>query len=69
MTIIDKDRADYSDTFNGERGNYHWPVRFDMSGTGYLGVTQFTANGSPKERVLLSPRQVKALLAFVRERG
>lgn len=67
MPIMDRDRTDYSDEIAGSRGNYNWPVRFDMSGTGFLGISQFE-NGVPKERVLLSPKQVKELLAFVRAR-
>jgi hypothetical protein len=39
---------------------YAWTVIFDQSGDGYLGVSQNT------DRVLLSPAQVRALLAFVR---
>lgn len=67
MAILDRDRTDYSNKIAGSRRNYNWPVRFDMSGTGFLGISQFK-NGEPKERVLLSPEQVKALLAFVRSR-
>lgn len=69
MSIIDRERIDYSPTLPGERGNYDWPVRFDMGGTGYLGISQFEdTDGGTKDRVLLSPKQVKALLAFVGDR-
>lgn len=57
----------YSETVEGRRGNYHWPAKFDLA-DGYLGVTQ-KKNDLPMERVLLSPKQVKALLAFLRENG
>lgn len=56
----------YSDKVPGERRNYHQPVRFDLT-DGYLGITQ-SENGAVKDRVLLSPKQVKELLAFVSKR-
>lgn len=53
----------YSKDIPGTEGNYNWSVRFDST-DGFLGITQMKANGEI-ERVLLSPRQVKALKAFV----
>lgn len=53
----------YSDTIYGDRGNFEWPSRFDWTG-GYLGITQ-TEDGAVKDRVLLSPEQVKELMDFV----
>ncbi|KKN39248.1 hypothetical protein LCGC14_0745310 [marine sediment metagenome] len=54
----------YSDTIPGTEGNYTWPVRFDKTTGGYLGITQEHDGGEPSERVLLSRRQVSALIAF-----
>lgn len=53
----------YSAEIKGDRGNYKWPVRFDMTDGRYLGITQ-TENGVIKDRVLLSPAQVYGLLEF-----
>lgn len=61
-----KDDTVYSDEIKGTRSNYHWPVRFELSG-GYLGISQ-TKDDRSIERVLLSPKQVKALIAFVSKR-
>jgi hypothetical protein len=63
--IVSK-RTVYSEKIEGARGNYHLPARFDLTG-GYLGISQFD-NAAIKDRVLLSPRQLKALLAFVAKR-
>ncbi len=57
------DDTKYSDKIDGDRGNYGWPVRFDKTGRGYLGITQFDGE-TVKDRVLLSPKQVKALITF-----
>jgi len=54
----------YSDNIDGDAGNYGWRVQFDILG-GYLGITQLA--GGRTERVLLSPAQVRALLAFYDE--
>ena len=48
----------------GDDGNYDWPVTFDVT-DGYIGITQEHGKERPIERVLLSPAQVRALLAFV----
>jgi hypothetical protein len=55
----------YSTQVRGASGNYDWPVTFDV-GDGYVGITQHTDGNIA--RVLLSPAQYKALVAFV-ERG
>jgi hypothetical protein len=55
-------RTYYSDVIEGASGNYNWPVTYDMS-DGYLGITQ-TEGGKVKDRVLLSPKQVKELIEF-----
>lgn len=54
----------YSDKIPGDRGNYKWSVQLDLT-DGYLGITQFDGD-EVKERVLLSPKQVEALLDFRR---
>jgi hypothetical protein len=52
----------YSEEIPGSRGNYDWGVRFDRH-NGYLGINQWNDEGL--ERILLSPKQVKALLEFI----
>lgn len=55
----------YSEPIPGTKGNYNWSVRFD-SNRGYLGISQTReADVGGSQRILLSPKQVKALLAFV----
>jgi hypothetical protein len=53
----------YSDKIAGDKGNYNCEVRFDLTENKYLGITQFDGD-TVKDRVLLSPKQVKALIAF-----
>jgi hypothetical protein len=55
----------YSKEFQGERGNYKWPVRFDLI-DGFVGITQFDGK-EVKDRVLLSPKQMRELLTFIRK--
>jgi hypothetical protein len=64
----------YSDNIPGNEGNYQWAVRFDKTRPerhthepGYIGITQFDEDGKLKERVLLSPAQMKALISFARK--
>lgn len=52
----------YSDRFEGDAGNGRLDAAYDLSGNGYLGISQ-----TDGERVLLTPDQVKRLLAFLRE--
>lgn len=54
----------YSGEIPGDRGNYNWAVLFDST-NGYIGISQ-RADDRP-ERVLLSPRQFKALIEWVKE--
>jgi len=56
----------YSEKIKGSEGNYDWEVRFDLT-DGFLGITQFEGQ-TVKDRVLLSPAQVRQLLAFVTEK-
>lgn len=58
-----KGRTYYSARIDGARGNYNLPVRFDMT-DGFLGITQVESE-KVSDRVLLSPEQVKKLIAFV----
>lgn len=51
----------YSDEFAGNERNHDLPVKFDMT-DGYLGITQ--KHDNVIDRVLLSPDQVKKLVAF-----
>jgi hypothetical protein len=52
----------YSATIRGDFGNYHWPAEFDAVGR-HVGISQIQGTGLV--RVLLSPKQVRALVAFV----
>jgi hypothetical protein len=53
----------YSDDVPGTKRNYNWPVNFDTT-DGFVGINQL-GGGKVKDRVLLSPAQVKALVAWV----
>lgn len=54
----------YSEKVPGERANYEWAVRFDRQ-TGTVGITQYTdPSGASVDRVLLTRRQLRALIAF-----
>lgn len=65
---MDNDETRYSPEFPGEHGNYRWTVRFDMTDSGYVGVTQKDGLDI-KDRVLLSPKQVKELTSFIERKG
>ena len=54
----------YSERIQGDRGNHKLAVSFDLTGS-HLGINQY--DGDRMDRVLLSPAQVKALIAFVRK--
>lgn len=58
------DTTTYSDEIKGERRNYNWSVGFDWTTGGFLGITQ-KDGADVKDRVLLSPEQVKELTAFI----
>ena len=66
MSVRETGITHYSDPIAGERSNHNWGVRYDWT-DGILGVTQRDDNGAFKDRVLLSPTQVRALLAFIKE--
>jgi hypothetical protein len=61
---MEKGRTYYSEEITGDRRNYHWPVRFDTT-DGFLRITQ-SDEGRVKDCVLLSPKQVQAMIEFVR---
>lgn len=52
----------YSKKIQGEPGNYGWAVRFDKTG-GFVGINQYEKDDL-KDRILLSPKQVKKLISF-----
>jgi len=61
----------YSDKIRGDRKNHFWSVRFDNTGPadyphepGFIGITQYDEDGAVKERVLLSPEQMRKLIEF-----
>ena len=61
----------YSTKISGERCNGHCAVAFDKTGrsghtNGYIGITQFAKDG-PTDRVLLSPKQIVMLIAFLKK--
>jgi hypothetical protein len=56
----------YSDEILGNRENYNQPVTFDKTDE-YLGISQ-KGKDNTVERVLLTPRQVKEMLAFLKSR-
>lgn len=61
-----KGETKYSKQIEGDRANYYWPVRFDVT-DGFVGITQYQSTTNDKiERVLLSPVQVKQLISFVK---
>ena len=60
------DTTRYSKPVPGDKGNYHWTAKFDMT-DGYVGITQVEV-GQTLARVLLSPRQMHALIDFWRSR-
>ena len=55
----------YSQEVPGTPMNHGFVVRFDLT-DGYLGVSQRGRDSTWTNRVLLSPDQIQALLAFVR---
>lgn len=64
---MDADRTYYSTKVAGNPGNHNWGVRFDVTGRGYLGITQFDGE-EVKDRVLLSPKQTDELFTFISNR-
>lgn len=73
-TCYEGEITTYSQKIAGDSGNYDWEVRFDNTGPikfshepGYIGITQFDEKGEFKERVLLSPNQVRELVAFTKK--
>lgn len=57
----------YSQKIGGDRGNYEWATRYDVTDNGYLGINQYEGE-KLTDRVLLSPAQVQELVGFVRKR-
>lgn len=55
--------TEYSKEVPGCKGNYGWTAQFDIT-DGFLRIVQ-KDGPDIKEAVLLSPRQVKAMLAFL----
>lgn len=58
-------RTYYSERFDGNDRNYHLTLELDYT-DGFLGLSQ-TEEGSShvRDRILLSPQQVKLMLAFI----
>ena len=55
--------TNYSERIKGSPRNYNWSVRFDLT-DGCLGISQIEGD-EVKDRVLLSPTQVRGLIDFV----
>ena len=66
MASKDQEETRYSAAIAGSSGNYERAARYDWTG-GFLGITQFASDPSSAilNRVLLSPQQVEALVAFM----
>jgi len=64
--MMPKGVTTYSKEIPGETRNYNKPVRFDLT-DGFLGISQ-EDGANVRDRVLLSPAQVRELLSFVAER-
>ncbi len=58
------DETKYSATLKGNRFNHGRTARFDRTRDGYVGILQMCQDGTI-ERVLLTPKQIKALVRFV----
>lgn len=65
--LVGRGITDYSDRIEGTPQNHHWSVQFDVT-DGYVGITQFESGQTAvRDRVLLSPDQFAALVAFVND--
>jgi hypothetical protein len=62
-----KGETAYSKKIEGTEANYYWSVRFDWH-EGFVGITQFD-KADVKDRVLLSPLQVRGLARFLKVGG
>lgn len=60
-----KDETVYSDMIEGDKTNHEMPVRFDLSGCGYVRVVQYDGE-MVKDVVLMTPKQFNELVKFVR---
>lgn len=69
MAISEDGFTKYSKRIDGEASNYNAEVRYDLT-DGTLGISQFDGEGvGVVDRVLLSPKQVSALIAFLKGEG
>ena len=59
----ERNEIEYSQWIPGAVGNYAWPARFEET-HGFVAIDQKRDDGRI-ERVLLSPKQVRALLNFI----
>ncbi len=66
MKTVERAEIEYSRRIPGQRQNYGWAVRFDET-EGSLGIQQYDEDGDSAARVLLSPKQVEALMVFYRK--
>lgn len=65
-SLVGPEVCDYSERVKGERANHGHTCRFDVM-DGFVGITQFEGDTDQvTDRVLLSPRQWAALVAFLK---
>ena len=68
MTTKERGLTDYSERIQGEIRNHERAVRFDYT-DGFVGINAYEGNASDAaltDRILLSPGQWKAIVAFVK---
>ena len=58
----------YSRVEKGDAGNHQRHMQFDDT-DGYIGISSTNDDGSDVQRVLLSPKQYRALVTFVKRHG
>lgn len=63
--LVGREVTDYSKRIAGDAGNHRRGAQFDVT-DGYVGITAFEGR-TVDARVLLSPKQMQALVAFIAE--
>lgn len=61
--VVRQEITEYSERVEGDHWNWEKTVRFDAT-DGYIGITSFDDDGHVIQRVLLTPKQIKALIRF-----
>jgi hypothetical protein len=55
----------YGEKIAGDTANHNQAVRFDVTDK-YVGIAQFDEDGTVNGRVLLTPKQAKALVEWIK---